>query len=174
MLREELFLSLCRLQHLGAQLVPLGSRDIGAVQPNWHGGHCWGLGEEGLRTPSPASPGRRTLRGWVSGSRDPQQSSRAQGARGSTSPLFPTSSSGLGAKTACVAFLRKGTVGLVLLREERFLSLCRLQRPGARLLPLGSWGLGAEWPSFARDVLLGHGRRRPMHIPSCFPVKENT
>ena len=39
---------------------------------------------------------------------------------------------------------------------------------------LGSWGLGAEWPSFAQAVLLGHGRRRPMHVPSCFPVKENT
>ena len=90
--------------------------------------------------PSSASPGRRALRGWVSGSRDPQQSSRAQGARGSPSPLFPTSSSGLGAKTACVAFLSKGAVGLVLLREECFLSLCRLQGPGT---PLVLWGVGA-------------------------------
>ena len=157
MLPEELFLSLCRLQHLGAQLVPLGSRDIGAVQPNWPGGHCWGLGEEGLRTPSPASPGRRTLWGWVSGSRDPQQSSRAQGARGSTSPLFPKSSSGLGAKTACVAFLSTGAVGLMLLREECFLSLCRLQHQGAGLVALGRQSLEAERPSLPRGHYRGLG-----------------
>ena len=111
---------------------------------------------------------------WVSGSRDPQQSSRAQGARGSPAPLCPTACGVLGGKTACVAFLSKGAVGLVLLREECFLSLCRLQGPATRLVPLASWGLGAEWPSFARAVLLGHGRRRPTHVESCFPVKENT
>ena len=99
---------------------------------------------------------------------------RAQGARGSPSPLFPTSSGGLAAKTPCVAFLSKGAVGLVLLREERFLSLCRLQGPGTRLVPLGSWGLGAEWHSFTRGVVLGQGRRRSTHVQSCFPVKENT
>ena len=134
---------------------------------------------------------------WVSGSRDPQQSSRArepeaahprfsrrpaavwvrkhigcgfqapetpskeraQGAGGSPSPLFPTSSGGLGAKTACVAFLRKGAVGLVLLREECFLPFadCRAQelgwclwrvgalvRSGPASLGLYCWGMGEE------------------------------
>ena len=61
-----------------------------------------------------------------------------------------------------------------MLPEELFLSLCRLQGPGTWLVPLGSWGLGADWPSFSRAVLLGHGRGRPTHIQSCFPVKENT
>ena len=61
------------------------------------GGHCRGLGAECLRTPNPASTRRRTRLKWVSGSGDPQQSSRAQGARGSPAPLCPTSSGGLGA-----------------------------------------------------------------------------
>ena len=142
--------------------------------PPWLGGHCWGLGEEGLRTPSYASPGRRTLRGWFSGSGDPQQISRVQVARDSPATPCPKSSGGLGAKTACIAFLSNGAVGQMLLREELFLSLCRLHHPGAVLVPLGSRDLGAVQPILARAVLLGHGRRRPTHIQSCFPVKENT
>ena len=78
--------------------------------PPWLGGHCWGLGEEGLRTPNPACPRRRTLWGWVSGSRAPQQRSRSQGARGSPDPLCPTVSGGLFAKTAYIAFQIKGSV----------------------------------------------------------------
>ena len=99
---------------------------------------------------------------------------RAQGARGSPSPLFRTSSGGLAAKTACVAFLSKGAVGLVLLGEERFLSLCRLQPPGSGLLPLGTWVLGAALSSWTRGALQGPGRRRSSHAQSCFPKKENT
>ena len=99
---------------------------------------------------------------------------RAQGARGSPSPLFRTSSGGLAAKTACVAFLSKGAVGLVLLGEERFLFLCRLQTPGSGWVPLGSRGLSTVQPSLARGALMGPARRRPSHAQSCFPTKENT
>ena len=84
---------------------------------------------------------------------------RAQGAGGSPFLLFPTSSGGLGAKTACVAFLSKGAVGLVLLGEESFLSLCRLHRPGARLLPLGRRVLGAALSSWTQGALQGPWRR---------------
>ena len=94
---------------------------------------------------------------WVSGSRDPQPSSRAQGAKGSPAPLCPKSSGGLGAKTACVAFLSKGAVGLVLLREECFLSLCRLQHQGAGLVPWGRQSLEAERPSLPRGHYWGLG-----------------
>ena len=121
------------------------------------GGHCRGLGAEGLRTPNPASPRRRTRWEWVSGSGDPQPSSRAQGAKGSPAPLCPKSSGGLGAKTACVAFLSKGAVGLVLLREECFLSLCRLQHQGAGLVALGRQSLEAERPSLPRGHYWGLG-----------------
>ena len=50
---------------------------------------------------------------WDSGSEDPLQSSRAQGARDSPAPLCRTASGGLGAKTAFVAFLSFGPMGLV-------------------------------------------------------------
>ena len=165
--------SLCRMQLPEARFGPSVRRGLGAERPSRLRGHGCGLGAEGLRAPNPASPPRRTRGEWVSGTGDPQQSSRVQGARGSPAPLCHLESRGPGAKTACIAFLSKGAVGLVLLREECFLSLCRLQGPGTRLVPLGSWGLGAEWPSFTWAVLLGHGRRRPTHVQSCFPIKEN-
>ena len=61
-----------------------------------------------------------------------------------------------------------------MLLEKLFLSLCRLQPPGAGLVPLGSRGLGTVQSSLARGALLGPGRRRPSHAQSCFPTKENT
>ena len=61
-----------------------------------------------------------------------------------------------------------------MLPEELFLSLCRLQCPGPQLVLLGSRVLGAVHPTLAWGALLGPGRRRPSHVQSCFPVKENT
>ena len=148
-------LSDCSPQELGWCL--LGDRCSVLRGRAWLGWHCWGLGAEGLRTPNPASPRRRTRWEWVSGSGDPQPSSRAQGAKGSPAPLCPKSSGGLGAKTACVAFLSKGAVGLVLLREECFLSLCRLQHQGAGLVALGRQSLEAERPSLPRGHYWGLG-----------------
>ena len=61
-----------------------------------------------------------------------------------------------------------------MLPEELFLSLCRLQPPGAGLVPLGRRSLGTVQPSLARGALQGPGRRMPSHAQSCFPKKENT
>ena len=47
-----------------------------------------------------------------SGAEDPQQSSRAQGARGSPAPLCPMESGGPDARTDSIAFLSGGTLGL--------------------------------------------------------------
>jgi len=58
------------------------------------------------------SPRRRTRGEWDLGAGDPQQSSRAQGARGGPAPLCPMERGGPGAQTACVDFLRQGTVRL--------------------------------------------------------------
>ena len=85
----------CRAQELGWCRWGDGSSVLPC--PAGLGGHCRGLGAECLRTPNPASTRRRTRLKWASGSGDPQQSSRAQGARGSPAPLCPTSSGGLGA-----------------------------------------------------------------------------
>ena len=159
MLPEELFLSLCRLQHPGDQLVSLGSRDLSAVQTTLALGALMGPGR---RRPSHAQscfPAKENTWGVGFRLQRPTAKQQGQGARGSPSPLFPTSSGSLGAKTACVAFLRKGAVGLVLLREECFLPFadCRAQELGwclwrvggsARIGPaslgLYCWGMGEE------------------------------
>ena len=98
-------LSLCTMQLPEARFGLSVRRGLGAVLPTRLLGHGWGVGIEGLRAPNPASPPRRTRWEWVSCTRDPQQSSRAQGARGSPAPLCPLESGGPGAKTACFAFL---------------------------------------------------------------------
>ena len=100
--------SLCRMRLPEARLGPSVRRSLGAERPSWLKGHGWCLGAEGLRAPNPTSPRRRTRGEWVSGARDPQQSSSAQGAMGSPAPHRPRESAGPGSKTACAAFLSQG------------------------------------------------------------------
>ena len=107
-------LSLCTMQPPEARFGPSVRRGIGTERPSCLRGQGCGLGAEGLRVPNPASPLRRTRGEWVSGAGDPQQSSRAQGARGSPAPLCHLESRRPGAKTACVAFLSRGELGLLL------------------------------------------------------------
>ena len=104
--------SLCRMQLPEARFGPSLRRGLGAERPSWLRVHGCGLGAEGLCAPNPASPRRRTSGEWVSGAGDPQQSSSAQGARGSSAQLRPMESGGPGAKTACVDFLRRGRLRL--------------------------------------------------------------
>ena len=80
-------LSLCTMQLPEARFGPSVRRGLGAESPSWLRRHGCGLGAEGLRGPNPASPTRRTRGEWVSGTGDPQQSSRAQGA-GAAQPRF--------------------------------------------------------------------------------------
>ena len=150
--------------------MPLGRRGFGLSGPAWLGWHCWGLGAEGLRTPNPASPRRRTHWEWVSGSGEPQQSSRAQGARGSPAPLCPMESGGPAAKTACGAFLREAGWGCGFLPEESF----PLQNVAARS---SFWAVGVTGPrrcvaEVAQGAWMGPWRRRPSGPQSCFPTKE--
>ena len=70
-------LSLCTMQLPEACFGPSVPRGLGTERPNWLRGHGCGLGAEGLRAPNPASPPRRTRGEWVSGTGDPQHSSRA-------------------------------------------------------------------------------------------------
>ena len=104
--------SLCRMQLPEARHGLSLRRGLGAERPSWLRGHGWGLGAEDLRAPNPTSQRRRTSGEWVSGAGDPQQSSSAQGARGSSAQLRPMESGGPGAKTACVDFLRRGKLRL--------------------------------------------------------------
>ena len=105
-------LSLCTMQPPEARFGPSVRRRLGAERPSWLRGHGCGLGAEGLRAPNPASQPRRTRGEWVSGMGDPQQRHRGQGGRGSSAPLCTLESGGPGAKTACVAFLSLGALGL--------------------------------------------------------------
>ena len=129
----------------------------------WLRGHGWGLGAEGLRAPNPASPPRRTPGEWVSVAGDPRQSSRAQGAKGSPAPLCPLESRGPGAKTACVAFLSRGALGMFAARGDFPFAECSCQKlvlgrqcDGTSALSgrAGSGGMAGAWAqkAFARPI----------------------
>ena len=142
--------------------------DLSAERPSWFRGHGWAQGAEGLRAPSPACPRRRTRGEWVSGARDPQQSSSAQGARGSSAQLRPMESGGPGAKTACVDFLRRGRLRLWCAAQGEFpFAECSSQKlvlgrrcEGASVLSgrAGSGCMAVVWvqKAFARRILHPH------------------
>ena len=174
-------LSLCTMQPPEARFGPSVRRGIGTERPSCLRGQGCGLGAEGLRVPNPASPLRRTRGEWVSGAGDPQQSSRAQGARGSPAPLCPLESGGPGAKTACVAFLSRGALGLLLAARGDFpFAQCSCQKlvlgrrcDGASALSgrAGSGSMALAWAQkvFARPILL---LRQGEHVASGFRAPE--
>ena len=143
--------SLCRMQLPEARFGPSVRRGLGAERPSWLRGLGWGLGAEGFRAPNPASPRRITLGEWVSGTGDPQQSSRAQGA-GAAQPRFALWSWGGWDPKGLRCFLDPRRVGAVVCCPRR-VSLYRLQLPEARFGPSVRRGLGDERPSWLR----GHG-----------------
>ena len=160
--------SLCRMQLQEARFGSPLRGDLSAERPSWFRGHGWAQGAEGLRAPSPACPRRRTRGEWVSGARDPQQSSSAQGAMGSPAPHRPRESAGPGAKTACAAFLSRSALGLwfAALGEFPFAG-CSSQKlvlgrrcEGASALSgrAGSGGMAGDWAqkAFERPILLPH------------------
>ena len=110
-----------------------------------------GPGRRRLRAPNPASPRRRTRGEWVSGSGDPQQSSRAQGA-GAAQPMFALWRAGAGGENGLCCFLNPRRVRAVVGCPRRVF-LCRMQLPVARLGPSVQRGLGTVLPSW----LMGHG-----------------
>ena len=104
--------SLCRMQLPEARFdLPL-RRGLGTERQSWLRWHGCGLGAEGLRAPNPASPRMRTPVECDLGARNPQQSSRAQGSRGSPAQLRPMESGVPGVKKDSVAFLSGGELGL--------------------------------------------------------------
>ena len=160
--------SLCRMQFPEARYVPSVRRDIGAERPSWLRGHGWGLGAEGLRAPNPASPTRRTPGEWVSVAGDHQQSSRTQGARGSPAQLCPPESGGRGVKTASVAFLSQGALGVWFAAQGEFpFAECSSQKlflgrrchgSSALIGRAGSGGMAGAMAqkAFANPILLAH------------------
>ena len=122
--------SLCRMQLPEVRLWPSIRRSLGAERPSWLRGHGWAQGAEGLRAPNPASPRRRTRGEWVSGTGDPQQSSRAQGARAAQPRLALWRAGGWGRKRLALLSQSEVRWGCGLLPEESF----PLQNAAARRL----------------------------------------
>ena len=160
-------LSLCRMQPPEARFGPPFNRPR-AVRPSWLREHGCGVGREGFRAPNPASLPRRTRREWDSGAGDPQQSSRAQGARGSPAQLRPMESGGSVSKTDSGAFLSGGALGLWFAARGEFpfagcsskkLVLgCHCDRTSALSGRAGSGGMAGPraQKAFVRPVLLAH------------------
>ena len=160
--------SLCRMQLPEARFdLPL-RRGLGTEGQSWLRGHGCGLGAEGLRAPNPASPRMRTPVECDLGARNPQQSSRAQGSRGSPAQLRPMESGVPGAKTDSVAFLSGGELGLCFAARgvfpfaecsSRELVMCRGCDGGSALSGrAGSGGMAGTWAqkAFARPILFPH------------------
>ena len=131
--------SLCRMQLPEARFGLSLRRGLGAERPSWLRVHGCGLGAEGLRAPNPASPRRRTRGQCDSGAGKPQQSSRAQGSRGSPAQLRPMERGGPGAKTDSIAFLSGGTLGLWFAAPAEF-------RFADAALRSSFWAIGATGP----------------------------
>ena len=160
--------SLCRMQLPEGRFGPSVRRGLGAERPSWLRVHGCGLGAEGLCAPNPASPRSRTRGQCDSGAGNPQQSSRAQGARGSPAPLCPMESGVPGVKKDSVAFLSGGELGLCFAARGVFpfaecsspkLDLGR-RCDGASALSgrAGSGGMAGAWAqkAFTRPILLPH------------------
>ena len=96
------------------------------------------------------------------------QSSSAQGAKGSPAPLCLLENGGPGSKSACIAFLSQGALGLLLAAQGEFsIAECRCQKlvlrrrcDGVSALSgrAGSGGMAGAWAqkAFARPILLPH------------------
>ena len=159
--------SLCRMQLPEARHGPSLRRGLGAERPSWLRGHGRGLGLEGLSTPNPACPRRRTCVECDSGAGNPQQSSRAQGARGSPAPLCPMENGRTGVKTACVDILRGVTVRLWSAAQGE----CPFAECSSQNLALGRRGEGASvLNGQAGSVGMAWGRvQKPFAHPILLP-----
>ena len=167
MLPEELFLSLCRLQHPGDQLVSLGSRDLSAVQTTLALGALMGPGR---RRPSHAQscmPTKENTLGVGFRRPSPPATQQVPGSQRQPGPALPDGERRALCENGlhCFPDQRRG-LGLFVLCEERFLPLCRLQPPGARLVQLGRCGLGSQRPSLPRGSLLWLGQKRFLNAQS--------
>ena len=148
--------------------MPSLRRGLGAKRPSWLREHGCGLGAEGLPAPNPASPRRRTRGQCDSGAGNPQQSSRAQGSRGSPAQIRPMERGGPGAKTDSIAFLSRGALGLWFAAPaEIHFAECSSQKlilgsrcDGASVLSgrAGSGGMDGAWGqrALAHPILLPH------------------
>ena len=162
--------SLCRMQLSEAHLGQSVRRGLGAVWPSWLRGHGWGLGAGGFRAPNPAFPAKENPWGVRFGLRRPPGKQQGPGIKGQPSSALPNGEPKAWAKTACVDFLRRGTVRLWFAAQGEFpFAECSSQKlvmgrrcDGASALcgRAGSGGMAEAWAQkpFAHPIL--HSPRR--------------
>ena len=112
--------SLSRMQHPEWSMQRSIRCGLGAKFPSWPWVDCWGLRPEGIFLATPASPRRRTRLEWVSSSGDHQQTSSAQGARGSPDSPLPHGKQRAREEKGKCCFLSKDALGLWFVPEESF------------------------------------------------------
>ena len=125
----------------------------------------------GRRRPSRAQscfPAKENTWGGGFGHRRPPAKQQGPGSQGQPAPLCHLESGGPGSKTACVAFLSRGALGLLLAALGDFpFAQCSRQKlvlglrcDGASALSgrAGSGGMAGAWAqkAFARPILLPH------------------
>ena len=99
------------------------------------------------------------------------QSSSAQGAKGSPAPLCLLENGGPGAKSACIAFLSQGALGLLLAAQGEFsIAEYRCQKLVLRRQCDGVSALSGRAGS---GCMAGAWAQKPSRAQSCFPTKEN-
>ena len=103
--------SLCRMQLPEDCFGPSVRRGLGAERPNWLRGHGWGLSQKASRAQS-CFPTKENPWGVGFGHRRHPAKQQGPRSQGSPAPVRHMESGGLGAKTACIAFLIRGALGL--------------------------------------------------------------
>ena len=153
---------------------------LGSELPSWLQGDCRDLHPEGIFLPSPASPRRRTCLEWISRSGEHQQSSKAQGARGSPDPLWPMETQWLGVEKGQRCFAEQRCICTAVCSPRRVdVSRMQLSEPrlgrgcdGASVLRClaGSGGIAGAYAqkAFSSQLLLVHEGE---HVWSGFPAQ---
>ena len=137
--------------------MPVGRRGFGAERPSWARGALLGCLRKRPSHTQSCFPAKENTLGVGFRLQRPPAKQQGPGSQRQPSPALPDVQWRAGCINGLRAFLSKGAVGLVLLRQECFLSLCRLQHQGAGLVPLGRQSLEAERPSLPRGHYWGLG-----------------
>ena len=98
------------------------------------------------------------------------QSSSAQGARGSPTPLCLLENGVPGAKSACIAFLSQGALGLLLAAQGEFsIAEYRCQK---QVLRRQCDGVSALSGRAGSGCMAGAWAQKPSHAQACSPAKD--
>ena len=150
-----------------ASFVPFLRWDLAVCLPSWRKVGWWGQCTQGLFRPHPPSPQTRARLELLSSSSDHQQSTSAQGARGSPKPPGSYGEQWARGETRKSCFPEQTRIGAELGFPRR-VSLSRMQLPETSFVPFLRWALGGSllsWRKLGRWGQCTQGLFRP-HLPS--------